>query len=336
MESNTASELDLALLNALQVSPRADWQQVGTALGVSAATVARRWDSLHGRGLAWVGLTMGHRRSQEIASAFALVTCVGDPKVVAARLAREREVATIARTMGSHDLLLDILVHDLESLRRYLAIGLARIEGVGAVVSYPITTIFTTGSRWRVRALEPNQVRQLSGGALPGSPRFTTNLDRLDHQLIGALTEDARLSWTELATQCATSAPTARRRIQRLFSSGVIELRCELATPLVGPAIQVTFFLQLPSPSIQEAGKLIAAMSKCRLAASVVDRSNLVATMWFSSPAEIEPFEALLLSAFPQLAVNERIVHLHPVKRIGHLLDAQDRATGEVVPLAAW
>lgn len=336
IKSNVATELDLALLNVLQVSPRAEWHEVGQTLGVTPATAARRWGSLQQRGLAWVGVTVGRRRGQEIASAFALVTCVGDPGEVSARLAQEPEIATISRTMGHHDLLLDILVHDLEALRNYLANRLAKIDGVGAVVSFPITTIFTTGSRWRVNALDANQVRQLSGGTVPGTRRLTSAVDDLDRSLIAALTVDARISWTELAAACATSAPTSRRRVQRLLDAGTLDLRCEMATPLVGPAIQVTFLLQLPGPSIADAGRLLAAMTKCRLAVAVVDRSNLVATMWFASPAEIEPFERSLLAAFPRMMVNERIVHLLPVKRIGHLLDARDRATGVVVPLAAW
>lgn len=335
-KSNTGTELDLALLNVLQFSPRAEWHEVSQALGVTPATAARRWKSLQRRGLAWAGVTVGYHRAEEISSAFALVTCAADPDAVAARLAAEREVATIARTAGRYDLLLDILVQDLETLRSYLADRLANVEGVGSVVSFPITTVFTAGSLWRVRALDAQQVRRLSGGALPDAHRRTRPIDDLDRHLIAALAEDARISWSELAAACETSAPTARRRVQRLLDSGTLEFRCELATPLVGPAVQVTFSIQVPATAVPAVGRLLASMPECRLAAAVVDRSNLVATMWFASAARIDPFERYLLATFPELTVNERIVHLAAVKRIGHLLDRRDRATGTVIPLAAW
>lgn len=335
--SNVATELELALLNALQLRPRAEWSDIAEALGVTPATAARRWKSLQDRHLAWIGVTVGHRRGQEIASAFVLVTCSGDPAEVAARLAQEPQVATIARTMGRHQLLLDVLVRDLEELRGYLADRLSRIPGVAMTVSLPITTIYTEGSRWQVHALDAQQVRHLRGGAARGTRgRRTARMDALDRALIAAMVCDARIGWAELATRCETSAPTARRRVQRLLDDDAIELRCELATPIVGPAVQVTYLMRVPVTAIHDTGTTLAGMSTCRLAAAVVDRTNLVATMWFAVPADIETFERNLADSIADLEVCERIVHIRSVKRIGHLLDGHDRATGEVVPLAAW
>ncbi|MBB2890627.1 Lrp/AsnC family transcriptional regulator [Flexivirga oryzae] len=306
-------------------------------MGVTPATAARRWKSLQDRRLAWIGVTVGQRRGQEITSGFVLVTCSGDPAEVAARLAQEPEVATIARTMGRHQLLLDVLVRDLEELRSYLADRLGGIPGIAMTVPLPITTIYTEGSRWQVRALDAQQVRHLGGGVPHGSrTQRTVRLDDLDRALIATMVVDARIGWAELAAHCETSAPTARRRIQRLLDDGVIELRCELATPIVGPAVQVTYLLRVPVTAIHDAGTTLAGMSTCRLAAAVVDRTNLVATMWFAGPSDAESFERSLVGAIPQVEVCERIVHIRSVKRIGHLLDAHDRATGEVVPLAAW
>lgn len=48
------SELDLALVNALQINPRAAWTDLAKALDVDAATVARRWERLRAAGHAWV------------------------------------------------------------------------------------------------------------------------------------------------------------------------------------------------------------------------------------------------------------------------------------------
>jgi hypothetical protein len=47
-ESDTASfaEFDLALIDALQTRARMPWAGLGAVLGVSASTVARRWERL--------------------------------------------------------------------------------------------------------------------------------------------------------------------------------------------------------------------------------------------------------------------------------------------------
>ncbi|WP_241196675.1 AsnC family protein, partial [Streptomyces sp. ADI95-17] len=45
-EGEHFSELDLALVDALQAAPRAPWSRIGRALGVDATTAARRWERL--------------------------------------------------------------------------------------------------------------------------------------------------------------------------------------------------------------------------------------------------------------------------------------------------
>ncbi|MDH6576360.1 NAD kinase [Kitasatospora sp. MAP5-34] len=47
-------ELDLALVNALQLQPRAPWSLLGQTLGISPVTAARRWRRLSEAGIAWV------------------------------------------------------------------------------------------------------------------------------------------------------------------------------------------------------------------------------------------------------------------------------------------
>ena len=49
--SNTLDEFELELIHALQLRPRAEWAELAHPLGVSSATVARRWRSLRERGL---------------------------------------------------------------------------------------------------------------------------------------------------------------------------------------------------------------------------------------------------------------------------------------------
>ncbi|MFC7816954.1 AsnC family protein [Streptomyces sp. NPDC057367] len=45
-ESVSVTELDLALVYALQIRPRAAWTEIAPSLGVTAVTLARRWERL--------------------------------------------------------------------------------------------------------------------------------------------------------------------------------------------------------------------------------------------------------------------------------------------------
>src|SRR6478736_6009630 len=60
-----ADELDLAIVNCLQLQPRASWTLVGRALDIDPVTVARRWQRLSSAGIAWVsGRATGQGRPE--------------------------------------------------------------------------------------------------------------------------------------------------------------------------------------------------------------------------------------------------------------------------------
>jgi DNA-binding Lrp family transcriptional regulator len=143
------------------------------------------------------------------------------------------------------------------------------------------------------------------------------------------------MSWAALGEIAGVSAPTARRRISRLTRADVIELRCEVAQPIVGPAVQVTLLMRVPADRIDAAGGVLAGVPHCRLAASVTGRQNLIATLWLSTAGDIPRVERTLLSQVRGLEVDDRIVHLRAIKRAGHVLDAAE-ASRRVVPLAVW
>ncbi|MFE6805027.1 Lrp/AsnC family transcriptional regulator [Streptomyces sp. NPDC057681] len=336
-ESNIISELDLRLVNALQLRPRAEWTELATAFGVTPATVARRWQALNERGLAWVAVTLGQPHIQASGSAFALVSCTADAVPnLAQRMVQEPAIATIATTMGRSRFLLDIFQPDLDGLRSYIGNRLDTLPGVTEVTSLLVITLYTGGQGWRIRALDAAEARHLSTrphGSAQGRRRgCTADLDRV---LIGELATDGRLSWAQLAARCGISAPTARRRVERLLAAGTIALRCDVATPAVGSSLHVTFLMQLPAAQLDTAGAIIASMPRCRLAAAVAGPHNLLATMWFSAVSEIVQFEKTVTQRLPDLVVDDRIVHLGAAKKLGHVLDTEGRTTG-LVPLTAW
>src|SRR5690606_4785018 len=47
-------EVDLAIVHALQVAPRASWQRIGAVIGLDPATAARRWARLEEQRVAWL------------------------------------------------------------------------------------------------------------------------------------------------------------------------------------------------------------------------------------------------------------------------------------------
>jgi hypothetical protein len=104
---------------------------------------------------------------------------------------------------------------------------------------------------------------------------------------------------------------------------------------MVGPAQPVTFLAHLPASQLDTAGELLAGLTNCRLAAAVAGPHNLLATMWLTGSAGVAQFEKTLTRQLPDLVVDDRLVHLATIKRVGHVLDSNYPTTG-VVQLAAW
>jgi DNA-binding Lrp family transcriptional regulator len=337
-ETGMVSELDLALVHALQVRPRAAWSELALALGVTAGTLARRWERLTARGLAWVYAAPGPAFSRSRVTAFVLLRCrLGAREDLAAAIAAFEEAVTVETTApGSADLLLDVLTPDLASLTRFLTERLSALDGITAVECLVATALYTEGSRWRLRSLDATQLTALGGPAAgERQPAPRADLDALDRVLLAELAADGRLELAELAQRAGTSAATVRRRLNRLTGSHLITFRCDMAPPLTGLPVAVTFRGRLPARDVNALHRALAALPECRLLAAVTGTDNVLATFWLRDIAEIQRRETSLCTRLPTLTVTDRIIGLHTVKRMGHLLDRDGRRTG-TRPVRPW
>lgn len=75
-------------------------------------------------------------------------------------------------------------------------------------------------------------------------------LDKLDHQILGMLAENARKPYLEIARECGVSGAAIHQRIQKLYSCGVIKGSVTLINPLtVGYQTCAYIGLSLKEPS---------------------------------------------------------------------------------------
>ncbi|MGW1005255.1 Lrp/AsnC family transcriptional regulator [Streptomyces sp. NPDC002520] len=337
-ETVTVSELDLALVNALQLRPRASWTELAPPLGVTAGTLARRWERLTGEGLAWVSAVPGREFVHTRCTAFVLLRCrPGSRARIAERLCAFEEAATVQLTgPGSADLLLDVLAPDLPALTRFVTDRLEPLPGLVSVTCLFATSLFVEGSRWRLRSLAPTQLSAL-GATVAGArePASTVEPDAVDRALLDALVRDGRLGLAVLADQADTSPATVRRRLRRLTDCGALAFRCDMASALSGHPVPVSLLGRTPARDIATAHRTLAALPECRLVAAVTGTSNIFATLWVHDLGDIQRREAALCSRLPTLTVTDRIVGLHTVKRMGHLLDEEGRRTG-MHPIRPW
>jgi DNA-binding Lrp family transcriptional regulator len=324
-------EDDLALVEALQRDPRAPWTSVAEVVGTNAVTASRRWERLRATGAAWVTGAPGPGSHHAQCLAYVDVTCLPSAKTrVAQELAGDAHALSVDITAGARDLLVTVAAVDLPTLGRYLLERLDRVPGVTGSRARIATRLYSEGSLWRLGVLPP---------AGPGSgPLPVTRpavLDGVDRELMSALGEDGRASYAALAAATGISQPTARRRVDRLISSGAVLLRTDVAAPLAGWPVMVVLSADAPAGRLDDVATRLGRLRQVRLCATLASTPSLLLVAWLPTLEEVHRFEQDLLHRVPEAEVVDRLVVLRAVKRMGHLLDTDGRAT-DAVRMDVW
>ncbi|WP_052866820.1 Lrp/AsnC family transcriptional regulator [Streptomyces niger] len=337
-ESAALSETDLALVEALQVAPRAPWTRIAAAVGIDATTAARRWNWLVRGGLAWM---TAYAAPPGMPVAYIDVACRPDRlHDVGARLSATPHVFSIERTAGPYQLLLYVIARDLTDLDAFVTDCLGRTDGVRDGVSAVRVSLrsrtYREGSGWLVHALDSEQRRRLAPRdehpAPRHVPRHVPPLGEADARLLRALGGDGRRPCAELARECALSETTVRRRLARLQRHPDVHFRCDVAQRAAGWPVIATYRLSVPADELAATGAALAALRETRLCVAVTGTANLLLSTWVRSTAECHALETRIRRRFPHLRVTERELTLHTLKRMGRLLDPQGRAIGHVPP----
>lgn len=329
-------EDDLLLANALQAAPRATWSELGKVLGRDAVTLARRWERLSSKGLAWVTPALGPGLLYRTCRAFVEIHCEpGSAAQVSAELSRQPHLLTIQHVAGTYDLFAIAFTPDFASMSDYLLTSLPRQEGVVRVRSHLVTRNFRTGSQWRLGVLNQRQERALLRTRPEPQSAEATAYSTWERELIVALSNDGRIRYTDIATELGVTPRTVQRRLNRLLGNRDLLLRCDVARPLAGWPTGALLWLNVPDERLEEAGRTLGAFPETRSCAALSGANNLLVTVTLHSVDALHDWAVQLRQALPYADIADRSVVLRQDKLCGHLLDAWGRSRG-VVPLDIW
>ena len=337
-DSANLSEADLALIEALQVSPRAPWSAVGRATATDPVTASRRWSRLVESGAAWVTGTPGVPVWNAQCVAYVGIRCDPGRKLsVAGILAGDPHALSVELTAGDVDLFVTVAAADLRALSRYLLERVDLIPGITETRTRICTHLYRDGSRWRLGTLPQEAASRLpprpEGSAVAQAGATTMRPD--DKHLLVQLGLDGRSSYAALADAAGVSEATARRRVNSLIASGTVVLRAEVATHLTGWRVPVILSVDTPSSRLAEAAAAIARIRHVRLCATLAGTPAIVVAVWLEDLEALHGFETTLAKAIPEITVTDRLLTLRTVKRMGRLLDEDGRAV-DAVPMDVW
>jgi DNA-binding Lrp family transcriptional regulator len=332
--AETLDELDLAIINALQIHPRAPWSLVGEVLEVDPVTASRRWRRMQTAGQAWVTGFLTNGFTQECGAVLEINCHPGQAAEVAETMAADPEAYGIKLMGGRRDLVVLVVARDLAALSAYLLERPVRLPGVASTRTYLMVGDARPSSGWRLRNLQPAARARLGEAAsvrqLPPIP-----LRDVDHALAAALARDGRLGLADLATEMGTSLATARRRMHALLGSGQLTLRCDVARDLSGWPVTAVFWARAPVDALAELNRELAAIPEVRVAFLIAGPQNLYLEAWLRTTSDVVRFEERLTARLPRLTVDDRSITLRVVKHSGRILDVAGRCVGTVPPFSA-
>ncbi|ALJ20353.1 Lrp/AsnC family transcriptional regulator [Microbacterium sp. No. 7] len=326
----TYDEIDLRIIHALQIAPRAPWRRLAGPLEISTATLTRRWSDITRRGDARITAYANPRRIG--GAAMLEVSCTPSAvEEVAAAIARARQAATVREMSGSADLLVSVRTRSVAEAAAFIR-GLRNLSGVQRIQSNVVTRLFATAAQWRLNALTPAQIRAVHALA-PTPPREPPRpLAELDERIVRALGRDGRASATLLAQELGISLNTVRRRLQPLFESGTVEIRCDISPAVAEREALAAFWLRVPPERLIATAQAMTNAPSIRAVFTLTGPCNLFLVAWLRHPSELPDFETQLVRLAPGIIVGDRAVQLRVLKLAGRLLGDDGRVT-EVIPM---
>ena len=328
----TVDDLDLRLIDALQLRPRASWTSLAGVLGSSAVTLSRRWDRLRESGAAWMtvapDLSTGHG---SLAMGMALVEVqvrTGTLHTTAAELALCPEIATLEMTSGGRSLMLTVIAGDGEDLAEFLVNRLESMPGVTQIRTHPAPRTLMDASGWRLRSGDRIRTPATDTHRPVPHPALAAAIAR-------ELAQDGRASAAEVGSRLGLSTRTARAAIAGLIASGRLRFRTEIARPLSGWPV-CSWYLIRSTPSRRDTvGRELSQLREVRAVMQTVGTTDLGVVVWMRSLTDVQDLELSIEAMLPDVVIQDRALVFRTVKIMGRLLDDRGMATG-FVPLPAY
>ncbi|MFC0042210.1 Lrp/AsnC ligand binding domain-containing protein [Actinomadura rayongensis] len=319
-ESTGIDEIDLAVVHAVERSPRASWAVIGSLVGIDASTAARRWERLEDAGVAWV--TCYPVLVSSLAAAVVALTCAPDAATrVAETIARDPQALFVDVTTGAADVLVTVGADGIAALSSYVLDRLGGTPGVTSVQTHPILVVHAEGNFVGAGSLDSAALHSLpvpEHGRLGGASAAIGDLDRA---ICDALSRDGRRPVSALARDVDAAEATVRRRLARLTRLGAVRMMVEMATSRTATPLTAWYSARVPGRRRDATARALAALPTVKAVTSVAGPDNIIFKATFRDLADIHTFDTRLNENLPDLETTDRKVVLRPVRIMSRLVD---------------
>ena len=332
MTSNVADSIilepeDVRILRSLQIDPRVGFATVGTVLGLSEMTVARRYRRMCRSGAVRVVGVVDPGALGQSQWMVRLRCRPGSVTAIAEALAQRDDVSWVTVTAAGSEITCAVRSRSREERDDLLGRRLPRAAAVLDLQASVQLRQFVAGRGhyWAALAgvLTPEQESALgSAGASPFVERpivrtEPTSLSAQDDKLLTALAADGRASLVDLAAAAGVTPGRASRRMQALLSSGVLYFDVEIAPLALGYRARANLLMRVHPAQLKAVGRAMARMPEVAFAAAVSGPHNLHAVVHSRDLDELFEFTTDRVGALPGVETLEISPTLWQVKQVG-------------------
>nr|WP_107120449.1 Lrp/AsnC family transcriptional regulator [Streptomyces antibioticus] len=279
MESTTLDALDLRLLAALEVNGRASFSRLGTVLGVSDQTIARRFRKLTAEaGLRVVALRDGYRLGQD--QWMLRIRCAPDSAAaVSDALAKRPDTGWIGLASGGTEIVCMTRPRSPGDHDELLLGKLPRTPSVVDIRAHQLLHRFyggPTGWSNKFGVLTDEQISALRPHPEPGPAPARVEPD--DEPLLAVLERDGRASYPELQRATGRSESAVKRRLAALLASGAVYIDIEYHSEALGFPRAAALWITTAPGALHSVGQALAGHDEVAFASATAGPSNLFVT----------------------------------------------------------
>ncbi|MFC9224020.1 Lrp/AsnC family transcriptional regulator [Streptomyces hygroscopicus] len=317
MEENvTLDDLDLDLINALQVAPRAPHSLLADVVGSSERTVSRRLRRLMDAGALRVIAETDVARYTEGAPVHVQVQCrAGSIPGVLRALSDRPDVRFAASTTGLADIVCEVYPATRAARARLLTTELQSVPGVERLRSYVVLRTYRTAAGWHLHRLGGEQLARLESTAAWGSSGTPEPLSAAESAIIDALTKDARVSNAALARVAALPESTTHRLLHGLLDRGLVRPRADIEPELLGYAVEALLWLSVRPRATERVARELVAHPSMRYVTRITGERQLVAQAVFTDEESLHTFMTEVLETTDDVLHSEISLVLTTAKR---------------------
>ncbi|WP_031470227.1 Lrp/AsnC family transcriptional regulator [Sciscionella sediminilitoris] len=315
-EAPCLDEVDLDLVAALQHAPRAPFDVLARAIGVSARTVTRRYTRLVEDDLLRVICELDWSLLAEgVPVNVWLDTEPGASHEVATALAARTDTTFVSICSGRGDVYTVLHGMTRKATTTALTTELPRIAGIRSIRSEWVLRRLTSSAAWRLPRLGKEQRTALSDHSITERGQRHQELDPLERNLAELLRTDARTPYSEIARSLEITESRARRTATALFDSGMLRPRVEIDPHQLGYQTEVVLSISCPPHAADELTTTLRTHPATRFLGLVAAKPTLTWDGVFHNEDELADFLTADIGSHQAVTALECSFHLNIAKR---------------------